>query len=59
MRPPHNSRVSAIAEGDTRWRELCDYGLVSALKPAGLVAAQFRYWWLQGLDAWKDWREGG
>ena len=51
--------ASAIAEGDTRWRELCDYGLVSALKPAGLVAAQFRYWWLQGLDAWKDWREGG
>lgn len=50
--------AAAIAEGDTRWRELCDYGLVSALKPAGLVAAQLRYWWLQGLDAWKDWREG-
>lgn len=51
--------ASAIAEGDTRWRELCDYGLVSALKPAGLVAAQLRYWWLQGRDAWKDWRERG
>ena len=51
--------ASAIAEGDTRWRELCDYGLVSALKPAGYVGAQLRYWWLQALDAWKDWREGG
>lgn len=49
--------ASAIAEGDTRWRELCDYGLVSALKPAGFVAAQLRYWWLQAMDAWKDWRE--
>ena len=50
--------ASAIAEGDTRWRELCDYGLVSALKPAGFVGAQLRYWWLQALDAWKDLREG-
>ena len=49
--------ASAIAEGDTRWRELGDYGLVSALKPAGFVGAQLRYWWLQGLDAWKDRRE--
>ncbi|HET8818985.1 MAG TPA: FAD-binding oxidoreductase [Xanthomonadaceae bacterium] len=49
--------ASAIAEGDTRWRELGDYGLVSALKPAGFVGAQLRYWWLQGRDAWKDWRE--
>ena len=49
--------AGAIAEGDTRWREFADYGLVSALKPAGLVAVQLRYWWLQGLDAWKDWRE--
>lgn len=49
--------ASAIAEADPRWRELSDYGLVSALKPAGFAAAQLRYWWLQCLDAWKDWRE--
>ena len=49
--------ASAIAEGDTRWRELGDYGLVSAMKPAGFAAAQLRYWWLQARDAWKDWRE--
>jgi gamma-glutamylputrescine oxidase len=50
--------ASAIAEGDERWRELADYGLVSALKPAGFVGAQLTYWWLQAKDAWKDLREG-
>lgn len=49
--------ASAIAEGDTRWRDLADYGLVSAFKPAGLLAAQLNYWWLQWRDAWKDRRE--
>ena len=49
--------AAGIAEGDQRWREFCDYGLVSALKPAGFVAAQLSYWWLQANDAWKDWRE--
>ena len=49
--------AAAIAEGDSRWRELSDYGLVSALKPAGFAAAQLRYWWLQSRDAWKDTRE--
>ena len=49
--------ASAIAEGDTRWREFSDYGLVSALKPAGFVGAQLSYWWLQAKDAWKDRRE--
>ncbi|MDZ4350688.1 MAG: FAD-binding oxidoreductase [Xanthomonadaceae bacterium] len=47
----------AIAEGDTRWRELSGYGLVSAFKPAGFAAAQLNYAWLQARDAWKDWRE--
>jgi gamma-glutamylputrescine oxidase len=51
--------AAAIAEGDTRWREFSDYGLVSALKPAGFVGAQLSYWWLQARDAWKDRREGG
>lgn len=45
--------AAAIAEGDTRWREFSDYGLVSALKPAGFVGAQLSYWWLQAKDAWK------
>lgn len=50
--------ASAIAHGDPRWREFNDYGLVSALKPAGFVGAQLSYWWYQAQDAWKDWREG-
>jgi gamma-glutamylputrescine oxidase len=45
--------ASAIAEGDPRWREFANYGLVSALKPAGFVGAQLSYWWLQAKDAWK------
>ena len=49
--------ASAIAHGDMRWREFSDYGLVSALKPAGFVGAQLSYWWLQAKDAWKDRRE--
>lgn len=50
--------AAAITEGDESWRELADYGLVSALKPAGYLGAQLRYWWLQVRDAWKDWHEG-
>ncbi|GAA5073103.1 FAD-binding oxidoreductase [Lysobacter panacisoli] len=46
--------ASAIAEGDTRWREFADYGLVSAMKPAGFVGAQLSYWWAQFKDEWKD-----
>jgi gamma-glutamylputrescine oxidase len=49
--------AAAIVEGDTRWRELQDYGLVSAFKPAGFLAAQLSYWWLQAKDAFKSWRE--
>lgn len=49
--------ASAIAENDGRWRWFSDYGLVSALKPAGFVGAQLSYWWLQAKDAWKDRRE--
>jgi gamma-glutamylputrescine oxidase len=49
--------ASAIADGDTRWRELAGYGLVSAFKPAGFVAAQLGYWWAEFKDAWKDARE--
>ena len=50
--------AAAIAEGDPRWREFGRYGLVSAMKPAGLLGAQLSYWWHQARDAWKDRREG-
>lgn len=50
--------AAAIAEGDDRWRELSDYGLVSAWKPAGLAAAQISYTWAQFKDWWKDRSEG-
>ena len=49
--------AAAIAEGDERWRGFTRYGLVSALKPAGLVGAQLTYWWLQAQDALRDRRE--
>lgn len=49
--------AAAIAENDPRWQDFSDYGLVSALKPAGFVGAQLTYWWLQWRDAWKDRRE--
>lgn len=49
--------AAAIAEGDTRWREFGDYGLVSALKPAGYLGAQLSYWWAEARDAWTAWRE--
>jgi gamma-glutamylputrescine oxidase len=49
--------ASALAEGDTRWRELGRYGLVSALKPAGFLGAQISYWLAEARDAWKASRE--
>lgn len=49
--------ASAIAEGDSRWRGLSDYGLVSAFKPVGMWAAQAAYWRLQAKDWWKAVRE--
>lgn len=48
--------ADAIAHGGEGWRDFCDYGLVSALKPAGFVGAQLKYWWLQAVDGWNDWR---
>jgi gamma-glutamylputrescine oxidase len=50
--------AAAIAEGDARWREFADYGVVSALKPAGFVGAQLSYWWAEFKDAWKATWEG-
>lgn len=46
--------ADAITQGSTRWRAFADYGLVSALKPAGFVGAQMSYWWAEFKDAWKD-----
>lgn len=46
--------AAAIAEGDPRWRDLRDYGVVSALKPAGFIGAQLGYWWAEAKDALKD-----
>lgn len=46
--------ASAIAEGDRRWTLLSRYGLQSAYKPLGFVAAQANYWWAQSKDALKD-----
>ncbi len=46
--------AAAVAEGDTRWRSMASYGLVSAMKPAGFIGAQLTYWWLQAKDNWKD-----
>ncbi|GHA74224.1 NAD(P)/FAD-dependent oxidoreductase [Cognatilysobacter bugurensis] len=47
--------ASAIAEGDTRWQALASaYGLTSAMKPAGFIAAQLSYWWAEAKDALKE-----
>ena len=49
--------AAAIAEGDEGWRDFSDYGLVSALKPAGFMGPQLSYWWLQATEGWKDRRD--
>lgn len=46
--------AAAIAHDDPRWRDFSSFGLVSAMKPAGFLAAQLSYWWYQAKDAWKD-----
>lgn len=51
--------ASAIAESDTRWKLLSRYGLQSAFKPFGFLAAQAGYWWAQSKDAFKDRLEHG
>lgn len=50
--------AAAIAEDDPRWRGFADYGLVSAMKPAGFLGAQLTYWWLQMRDAFRDLHDG-
>ncbi|WP_426664001.1 NAD(P)/FAD-dependent oxidoreductase [Rhodanobacter aciditrophus] len=50
--------AAAIAEGDEGWRQFADYGLASAYKPLGLLAAQCSYWWQQARDGFKTRLEG-
>jgi len=45
--------AAAIAERDDRWKQFADYGLASAHRPAGYLAAQASYWWHQGKDWFK------
>lgn len=48
-------RIAAgIADNDLRWKEFQHYGLVSAVKPAGFLAAQLSYWWAQSKDNLKS-----
>ncbi len=49
--------AEAIADRGDGWRAFERYGLVSAWRPLGYLAAQGSYWWLQARDAWKDWSE--
>jgi gamma-glutamylputrescine oxidase len=50
--------AAAIAERDERWKPFAAYGLQSARKPAGFVAAQASYWWQQSRDWFKTRLEG-
>jgi gamma-glutamylputrescine oxidase len=50
--------AAALAEGDDGWREFADFGLVSAWRPAGYVAAQLSYWWAQARDWGRELLEG-
>ena len=45
--------AAAIAERDQGWKQFADYGLASAHRPAGYLAAQASYWWHQGRDWFK------
>ncbi|KGI78215.1 NAD(P)/FAD-dependent oxidoreductase [Oleiagrimonas soli] len=49
--------AAAMAGDDRDWQTFQRYGLVSAWRPLGYLAAQGSYWWLQLRDAWKDLRE--
>jgi gamma-glutamylputrescine oxidase len=49
--------ADAIAHGKEAWRDFSAFGLASAWKPAGYLAAQLAYWGYQSRDAWKAWRE--
>jgi gamma-glutamylputrescine oxidase len=50
--------AAAIADGDDRWKQFSGYGLASAHRPLGYLAAQASYWWQQGRDWLKTGLEG-
>ncbi|RDS86258.1 NAD(P)/FAD-dependent oxidoreductase [Dyella psychrodurans] len=50
--------ASAIAEGDTGWKQFADYGLARAYKPFGFLGAQASYWWQEFNDWFKTSLEG-
>jgi gamma-glutamylputrescine oxidase len=50
--------ASAIAQGDEAWREFAAFGLDNTLRPAGYLAAQANYWWLEARDRFKSVMEG-
>ncbi len=51
--------AAGIAQGDGAWQEFARWGLASAWRPFGLLAAQARYAWLQWRDARKARAESG
>lgn len=50
--------ATAIAEGNETWKQFADYGLASAYKPFGFLAAQASYWWQEFNDWFKTSLEG-
>jgi gamma-glutamylputrescine oxidase len=50
--------AAALAEGDDGWKQFSAYGLGSAGRPFGYLAAQASYWWQQGRDCLKARMEG-
>jgi hypothetical protein len=43
----------AIATHDGLYTELETFGLTRTFGALGLLGAQSKYWWLQGLDWWR------
>ncbi|HET7163455.1 MAG TPA: FAD-binding oxidoreductase [Rhodanobacteraceae bacterium] len=50
--------ASAIAQNDQGWREFAQFGLQNTFRPFGFLGAQASYWWLQGMDRFKEVLEG-
>lgn len=50
--------AAAIAEGSDDWKWFADFGLPTAHRPLGYLAAQAMYWWEQARDGVKTRLEG-
>jgi len=46
--------AATISENDKRYQWFKQYDLKSVFGPAGLIAAQLNYWYLQTRDYWRD-----